>query len=139
MRLVFAALSGGLFGLGLLVAGMLDTAKVQGFLDIAGSWDPTLAFVMGGAILPMAVAWRLAGPVSLLGSPTPPKLAQVVDARLLGGSALFGAGWALVGLCPGPAMAVLGFGGWPAAVFFAAMVAGMVISQWRHLTSPLAV
>jgi uncharacterized membrane protein YedE/YeeE len=77
--------------------------------------------------------------VSLLGSPTPPKLAQVIDARLLGGSALFGAGWALVGLCPGPAMAVLGFGGWPAAVFFAAMVAGMVISQWRHLTSPLAV
>jgi uncharacterized membrane protein YedE/YeeE len=128
MRLVFAALSGGLFGLGLLVAGMLDTAKVQGFLDL-GAWDPTLAFVMGGAILPMAVAWRIARPVSLLGTPTPERLLQVIDARLVAGSALFGAGWALVGLCPGPSLAVLGFGGMPAFIFFVAMGAGMIASR----------
>jgi uncharacterized membrane protein YedE/YeeE len=128
MRLLFAAFAGGLFGLGLLVAGMLDTARVQGFLDL-GAWDPTLAFVMGGAILPMAVAWRLARPVSLLGTPTPERLLQVIDARLLVGSVLFGAGWALAGLCPGPAVAVLGFGGLPALTFFVAMAAGMIAAR----------
>jgi uncharacterized membrane protein YedE/YeeE len=134
MRIVFAALAGGLFGLGLLISGMTDTAKVQGFLDWFGAFDPTLMFVMGGAILPMALAWRIARPVSLLGTPTPPRLAQVIDARLLGGSALFGAGWALAGLCPGPALAVLGFGGWDAAIFMAAMLGGMVLARLGHLT-----
>ena len=134
MRILFAALSGGLFGLGLLISGMTDTAKVQGFLDWFGAFDPTLAFVMGGAILPMALAWRLARPVSLLGTPTPPRLEQVIDARLAAGSALFGAGWALVGLCPGPALAVLGFGGPGALIFGAAMLTGMVLARLGRLT-----
>jgi uncharacterized membrane protein YedE/YeeE len=101
---------------------------VQGFLDLA-AWDPTLAFVMGGAIVPMAIAWRIARPVSVLGTPTPERLLQVIDARLVAGSALFGAAWALVGLCPGPAVAVLGFGGLPALTFFAAMAAGMIAAR----------
>ena len=133
MRIFFAALSGGLFGLGLLISGMTDTARVQGFLDWFGAFDPTLMFVMGGAIAPMALAWRIAGPQSLLGTPTPPRLAQVIDARLLGGSALFGAGWALAGLCPGPALAVLGFGGPGAAIFMVAMLAGMVLARLGRL------
>lgn len=130
MRLLVAALSGALFGLGLYVSGMVDTARVQGFLDVAGAWDPTLMFVLGGAILPMAVAWRVAGPRSLVGTPMPPAPKPVIDGRLVGGAAMFGAGWALVGLCPGPSAAVLLFGGWPALVFFGAMLAGMWV--WRQ-------
>jgi len=131
MRNVFAALAGGLFGMGLLLSGMTDTRKVQGWLDVFGEWDPTLAFVMGGAILPMVLAWRIAARRSraAFGAPLPGKSSDRLDARLAGGSILFGAGWALVGLCPGPAMAALGFGGWPGAVFFAAMLAGMALTR----------
>lgn len=129
MRLIVALLAGGLFGGGLLVSGMTDTSKVQGWLDFFGAWDPTLAFVLGGAIVPMVVAWRIAAnrERSVLGTPIPAPSEPVIDARLIGGSALFGFGWALVGLCPGPAMAVLGFGGTSAWVFFAAMVGGMML------------
>ncbi|MBJ3763418.1 hypothetical protein ILP92_11740 [Maribius pontilimi] len=132
MRALISLLSGGLFGLGLLVSGMTDTTKVQGFLDLFGAWDPTLAFVMGGAILPMAAAWIIAQKrhLSLTGEPLPARPAALIDARLLGGAALFGTGWALVGLCPGPAIASLTFGGWPGLVFLAAMVLGMIGFQW---------
>ncbi len=128
MRLMFALLAGGLFGAGLLVSGMTDTLKVQGWLDVFGDWDPTLAFVMGGAILPMAVAWRVAARrhVSVLGTPIAMATNTEVDPRLVIGSVLFGAGWALAGLCPGPAMASLGYGGATGAVFLLAMLAGMV-------------
>ncbi len=131
MHQLVAFLVGALFGSGLLVSGMTDTAKVQGWLDLFGAWDPTLAFVLGGAILPMAIAWRIAAgrSTSVLGDPLPQRAAPVIDARLLTGAALFGIGWALVGLCPGPAMAVLGFGGWPAALFFLAMLAGMALAR----------
>jgi uncharacterized membrane protein YedE/YeeE len=127
MRLLFAALSGGLFGAGLLVSGMTDTAKVQGWLDIFGAWDPTLAFVLGGAILPMAAAWRYAERRArpAFGVCFPDKPSAVIDRRLLFGSALFGIGWALIGLCPGPAMASLLYNGAGGLIFFAAMVAGM--------------
>ena len=130
MRLFFALACGALFGAGLTVSGMTNTAKVQGWLDVFGAWDPTLAFVLGGAILPMLVAWRVASrrSASVLGSPLPAPADPVIEPRLATGSALFGAGWALAGLCPGPAMAVLGYGSWPALVFFAAMVAGMMIT-----------
>jgi len=140
MRAVISLLSGALFGLGLLVSGMTDTAKVQGFLDLFGAWDPTLAFVMGGAILPMAVAWVVAGRrrLSLTGEPLPARPAAIINARLLGGAALFGAGWALVGLCPGPAIASLSFGGWPGLVFFASMVLGMIGFQWRDARKGVA-
>ncbi len=128
LRLVMAALSGGLFGAGLLVSGMVDTTKVQGWLDVFGDWDPTLAFVMGGAILPMAIAWRVAARrrVALLGTPIPPRPEPKLDHNLILGSLLFGAGWGLVGLCPGPALASLTFGGWGGLLFLLAMAAGMV-------------
>ena len=127
MRAVMAALAGALFGTGLYVSGMTDTRKVQGWLDIFGDWDPTLAFVLGGAILPMAVAWRIAahGTPRLGGSfPAPPE--PKVGWPLVSGSLMFGAGWGLVGLCPGPAMASLGWGGLPGLVFLVSMLAGML-------------
>lgn len=127
MRLLTAFLAGGLFGLGLVVSGMTDTTKVQGWLDIFGAWDPTLGFVLGGAILPMLLAWRVADrrQRAVLGTNIPAKPTQRIDTRLLLGSVVFGFGWALAGLCPGPAMASLSFGGLSGAVFFSAMVVGM--------------
>lgn len=129
MRLLFAIAAGGLFGAGLLVSGMTDTRKVQGWLDFFGNWDPTLAFVLGGAILPMLIAWRVAEKRSaaMLGTPIPPRPQPLLDKRLIVGSILFGFGWALAGLCPGPAMASLTYGGAQGIVFFLAMVAGMLI------------
>lgn len=128
MRGLISILAGGLFGLGLLVSGMTDTTKVQGWLDIFGAWNPTLAFVLGGAILPMAIAWRIASRrrEAVLGGvlPSPPD-AQITP-RLAIGSALFGVGWGLSGLCPGPAMASLSFGGWQGLAFFVAMCAAMM-------------
>lgn len=127
MRLLIAALSGGLFGAGLHLSGMTDTAKVQGFLDLFGAWDPTLAFVMGGALLPMAVAWRLAvGRAPLAGGAFPAASDAGITARLAIGSVLFGIGWGLVGLCPGPAIASLSYGGISGAIFMLAMLAGML-------------
>lgn len=127
-RPVFAAFAGALFGLGLLVSGMTDTTKVQGWLDVFGDWDPTLAFVMGGALIPMAVAWRVAARrrVAVLGNAIPQPGAGKADAPLVLGSAIFGAGWALAGLCPGPALASIGYGGTGGLVFLLAMLAGMV-------------
>lgn len=131
MRSVISAASGALFGLGLLVSGMTDTAKVQGWLDIAGDWDPTLAFVLGGAILPMLLAWRIAARrrTAISGEPIPAMPAQVIDTRLIGGSALFGAGWALAGFCPGPAIAALGWSGAGGLTFVLAMAGGMIALQ----------
>ena len=128
MNLVIALVAGMLFGLGLIVSGMTDADKVQGWLDLFGNWDPTLAFVLGGAILPMLVAWRVAEGrgTSLLGSKIPKRSDPLIDRRLLIGSVFFGLGWALSGLCPGPAVAVLGYGGWDAALFFLAMALGML-------------
>lgn len=127
-RALFAALAGGLFGIGLMMSGMTDTAKVQGWLDVFGQWDPTLAFVMGGAILPMAVAWRLVAgrQTSLLGGALPAPPDRRIGVNLVIGSLLFGAGWGLAGLCPGPAMAAAGFGGGGLWLFLLAMGAGMV-------------
>jgi hypothetical protein len=129
-RLGFSALAGGIFGAGLLLSGMTDTTRVQGWLDVFGDWDPTLAFVLGGAILPMAVAWRVAArmyqPVLGGAFPEPPK--REVGPHLVIGSVLFGMGWALAGLCPGPALASLGFGGWGGLVFLLAMAAAMVFA-----------
>ncbi|MFN4153158.1 MAG: DUF6691 family protein [Paracoccaceae bacterium] len=127
-RMVFSALSGALFGAGLLVSGMVDTVKVQGWLDVFGAWDPTLAFVMGGAILPMAIAWQVAErrKTAVLGTPIPAKPAQKLDRNLIIGSVMFGAGWGLVGLCPGPALAAAFMNGTSGLVFLVAMLAAMV-------------
>lgn len=126
MRALSAFLIGGVFGLGLLISGMTDTTKVRGWLDLFGDWDPTLAFVMGGAILPMAAAWAWArGRRPVLGGDFPAPTREGISRDLALGSVLFGAGWGLAGLCPGPAMASLGWGGSGGLVFMAAMLAGM--------------
>lgn len=129
MRSILGFIAGGLFGAGLVISGMTDTVKVQGWLDVFGAWDPTLAFVMGGAIIPMAIAWHLSKRRSpLVGGafPTPadPKLGR----NLVLGSVMFGMGWGLVGLCPGPTIASIGFGGWANGLFILAMIAGMALA-----------
>ena len=130
VRNLFAALSGALFGAGLLISGMVDTTKVQGWLDVFGDWDPTLAFVLGGAIVPMAIAWRIAARrhTSLLGETIPAPNTAPLDANVVVGSVLFGMGWGLAGLCPGPAMASASFGGWGGILFLVAMAAGMYVA-----------
>lgn len=127
MRNLIAFAAGGLFGLGLLISGMTDTTKVQGWLDIFGDWDPTLAFVMGGAIIPMAVAWQLTkSRVPLVGGAFPEPTKPEIGRGLVIGSVLFGMGWGLAGLCPGPAVASLSFGGIGGVTFVVAMAAGMI-------------
>jgi len=130
MRNLSSFVSGSLFGLGLIISGMTDTAKVQGWLDIFGDWDPTLAFVLGGAILPMLVTWQYAKrrQTSFLGSTLSEPPEQKVGRDLVVGSFLFGAGWGLAGLCPGPAMASLTFNGTSGVLFFVSMAFGMWFS-----------
>lgn len=119
MKPLIALLAGSIFGVGLAVSDMIDPARVLGFLDItSGAWDPTLAFVMGGAMIPMLIAWRM--------RPSAP--GTTIDAKLIGGAAMFGVGWGLVGLCPGPALSALTLGGWPVWLFVAAMLAGMALA-----------
>ena len=113
-----AFLSGLVFGLGLLVSGMSDPGKVIGFLDVAGRWDPSLAFVMGGAILVGFFAFARAR--------TLPQRREI-DVRLVGGSIVFGIGWGLAGFCPGPALVDFGAGIDKATVFVIAMIAGMLL------------
>ena len=129
MTKLVAFLCGLIFGFGLVVSQMSNPAKVFNFLDLAGRWDPSLIFVMGGAVATAAIgyrlAWRRKSP-QLDSAFHLPKKTQI-DARLVGGAALFGIGWGLVGLCPGPALTALSFGGWPALLFVAAMIAGMII------------
>lgn len=131
MGLLIAVLSGASFGTGLLVSGMTDPAKVRGFLDLFGHWDPTLAFVMGGAIAAMALAWRVAArrTTAITGQPLPGRPATKLDARLLFGAAIFGAGWGLAGYCPGPAVASALTAGAPIAVFLGAMLVGMLLAR----------
>ena len=132
MAQVFAALASGLvFGAGLALAGMTNPAKVRSFLDVAGAWDPTLALVMGGALAVNAVAYALtrrrAKPLFADAFALPTR--NDLDARLLGGAALFGLGWALVGLCPGPALASLARGDAHVLGFVAALCAGMLAAR----------
>jgi len=127
MRILISLMAGGQFGDGLFVSGMTDTTKVQGWLDVFGDWDPTLAFVMTGAIIPMFFAWRLVPNRTPLTAEVFPDLpAPELDHRLITGSVMFGMGWGLSGLCPGPAIASISYGGVGGLVFVAAMLAGMV-------------
>lgn len=129
MRQVLAALAAGLlFGLGLTVSQMANPAKVVGFLDLAGDWDPSLAFVLAGAVVTTAVGFQLvqrAGRPLLAPAFRLPNATRI-DRPLLLGAAIFGLGWGLVGFCPGPALAALGLDGLPVAVFVLAMLAGML-------------
>jgi uncharacterized membrane protein YedE/YeeE len=132
MQRLFEFVAGLLFGIGLMVAGMTDPAKVKAFLDLAGAWDPSLALVMGGGIAIGLGAFAIAKgrTRTLLGQAMHMPTATQVDKRLLGGSALFGVGWGLAGFCPGPALVSLGFGDTRVWVFVAAMVAGMLIFEF---------
>ena len=129
-----ALLSGLVFGLGLIVSGMANPAKVLGFLDLAGEWDPSLALVMAGAIAVGFFAFLIAKnrTRSIIGAEMKLPTASAIDNRLLAGSALFGAGWGVAGFCPGPGLVALGMGEPKALVFVAAMLAGMVIFSWRE-------
>ncbi len=120
-----------LFGLGLILAGMTDPSKVLGFLDLAGLWDPSLAFVMGGAILVSLGAFTLAKKrtTSFLGGAMQMPTRRDIDKRLVTGSLLFGAGWGLAGFCPGPALVSVGTGKPKAVVFVLAMLAGMALFE----------
>ena len=131
MRTLTALIAGLVFGIGLIVSGMTDPSKVIGFLDLAGRWDPSLAFVMGGAIMVGLVAFRLASGrhKSLLGDPMRLPDASHIDRRLVLGSFAFGIGWGLAGYCPGPALASLAAGGSKPLIFVAAMLVGMVIFE----------
>ena len=129
MKRLVAFCSGSLFGIGLVLSGMTDTSKVQGWLDLFGNWDPTLAFVMGGAMIPMFITWRFTEgrkPIYAENFPSKPK--SNIDRDLILGSILFGVGWGLAGLCPGPALASLGFGGAQSALFVLAMLVGMQLT-----------
>jgi len=129
MATALALFAGLLFGIGLIVSGMANPAKVQGFLDLAGPWDPSLAFVMMGAIAIGALAFRLARrrQLSFLGLPLQWPANTQVTLRLMLGSAAFGVGWGLAGFCPGPALVALGAGYAKAGGFVAAMVLGMLV------------
>jgi len=127
---VLAVLAGAVFAIGLAVAGMTVPAKVTGFLDVGGAWDPTLALVMAGAIAVYAPVARIVRRRRPLVSeqfhwPTP----RAIDARLIGGAAIFGVGWGLSGYCPGPALTSIGSGAASALVFVAAMIAGIVVTR----------
>lgn len=131
MAMLLSLLAGLLFGIGLLVSGMANPAKVLGFLDLAGPWDPSLAFVMAGAIAVGVIAFGVAHrrAVSFLGLQMNLPVAGPPDRRLVLGSMLFGVGWGIAGFCPGPSLVALGMGEPKALVFVAAMLAGMGVFE----------
>ena len=132
MHLILVYLVGVIFGTGIVISGMANPAKVINFFDVAGSWDPSLAFVMGGALITAAIGYRL-----VLGRGRPLfegkfnlPTARNLDARLIGGSALFGVGWGISGFCPGGALPALGTGNANVFVFVAALIAGMAAARY---------
>jgi uncharacterized protein len=131
MQRAIALAAGLLFGAGLAVSGMIDPTRVQGFLDLFGNWDPTLAFVIGGAMAPMAIAWwiksRMLSPVAARAFDLPET--RSLDMKLATGAILFGMGWGISGLCPGPAIADLVVAPMQAFTFVAAMIAGMAVHR----------
>ena len=140
MQIITALAAGLIFGLGLILSGMTDPSKVIGFLDLAGRWDPSLAFVMGGAILVGVVAFQFAKrrEKSLLGDVMRLPTARHVDRRLVLGSLAFGTGWGLAGYCPGPALVAVAQGGMQPLIFVAAMLGGMAFYeiQYRWAAAP---
>lgn len=129
MQILISFAVGLVFGIGLIVAGMTDPARVLGFLDLAGAWNPSLALVMGGAILVALPAFAVAcqRQRTLLGAPLQLPTSTRIDRRLVFGALAFGVGWGLAGLCPGPALALLASGNGKVLLFVASMVAGMLI------------
>ncbi|WP_298934419.1 DUF6691 family protein [uncultured Ruegeria sp.] len=131
MRLIFVFLTGLVFGLGIAISGMMNPAKVLNFFDLAGTWDPSLAFVMVGALVVTFVGyrlvWRRDAPLfaSLFQIPT----SKVIDTKLIGGSALFGIGWGIAGFCPGAAIPAIGTGRWEVLLFLGAVAGGLALAR----------
>jgi uncharacterized protein len=132
MKNLSALLSGLLFGLGIAISGMANPAKVLNFFDFAGTWDPSLAFVMGGALITAFIGYRIIFGVSAAPLFEPVfslPSAKNIDRNLIGGSALFGVGWGIAGFCPGGAIPALGFGGLETLTFVAAMTGGLLMGR----------
>lgn len=139
MKIISALIAGILFGLGIAISGMMNPAKVLNFFDLAGSWDPSLIFVMGGALVIAAIGYRLVFGAMLhpvfeekFALPT----SRVIDAPLIGGSAVFGIGWGIAGFCPGGAIPALGLGDVRAYLFVAAMIVGLMGAKWFRNMAP---
>ena len=132
LKNIIGLLAGLLFGFGLLLSGMTDPVKVQGFLDVFGAWDISLALVMGGGLMVAIVGVQLAKrqQTSWIGSLIEMPSKTVINKQLIIGAMLFGIGWGLVGICPGPGIVLLGTGQWQAYVFIPAMIVGMLVYQW---------
>lgn len=131
MKLIYAWATGLVFGLGIAISGMMNPAKVLNFFDIAGTWDLSLAFVMGGAVIVTFIGyrlvWRRAQPLFEDRFQVP--ASKVIDSRLVGGSALFGIGWGIAGFCPGAAIPALGTGRWEVVLFLGAVVVGLALAR----------
>lgn len=142
MKNMIALFAGVIFGIGLLLSGMTNPAKVIGFLDITGSWDISLALVMGGALAIAVVGFGIAkkwvknNKTSATGDPIELPTITKITPKLLIGAVLFGVGWGLVGICPGPALVMLGTGSWQAMVFVVAMLVGMFGFEWFQKLTP---
>jgi uncharacterized protein len=130
-QVVAALISGMIFGLGIAISGMGNPAKVINFFDVFGTWDASLAFVMGGALATTAVGYRLVfrRGAPLLDGQFHLPTATAIDARLIGGAAVFGIGWGIAGFCPGGAIPALGFAPWPTALFLVAVIGGMILAR----------
>lgn len=142
-KLISAFLIGGVFGLGIAVSGMINPAKVLNFFDIAGTWDPSLIFVMGGGLAVAFIGYRLVfgrrkAPMFETSFALPAK--RTIDSQLVGGAALFGIGWGIAGFCPGAAIPALGLGYSTTPIFVAAVIAGIVVARFTRarLTQPAA-
>ena len=130
--IVSALLIGIVFGLGITISGMINPAKVLNFFDLAGNWDPSLAFVMGGGLITALIGYRLVFgrlKAPLFGIEFSPRAAGTIDARLVGGAAVFGIGWGIAGFCPGGAIPALGLLNAQTFIFVAAMIAGIVLAR----------
>lgn len=139
MKLGFAVLTGLIFGTGISISGMMNPAKVLNFFDVAGGWDPSLAFVMAGALfvtfIGYRLAWRRQSP--LFGGHFQVPVSTLLDRKLVGGSALFGVGWGIAGFCPGAAIPALGTGRWEVALFLLAVVAGVFLRRILMAETPV--
>lgn len=137
MKLIAIYLIGVIFGVGISISGMANPAKVLNFFDIAGTWDPSLIFVMGGAVVTTFIGYKLVfgrtAPVFESGFNVPTY--RVVDAQLIGGSAVFGIGWGIAGFCPGGALPALGTGRWEVFAFTGALVAGIFLAKFIRSTA----
>ena len=138
MKTVYALITGLVFGTGIAISGMIDPAKVLNFFDLAGTWDPSLAFVMGGALIVTAIGYRLVWrrPAPLFETRFQVPNSTILDARLIAGSAFFGVGWGIAGFCPGAAIPALGTGRWEVLLFVAAMIGGFFLRRLLVSVTP---